>query len=181
MGRGTVVAAFLLLALTLGAVTPAAAVTCPLGSNCITYAQSQADNKIAQLNVTSNILRLLTLNLTDNGRSFAYMSINSSMTSRHGMGVWEQVTNALSSTAICPQCAQNFSTGLGYYANNSSTIYGNYQGTTGRAALAREQTGYLQNNTAKAGNYASALTQVFRDAVLVYTETQKQIYSALGI
>lgn len=174
----------LLIAITLLAVAPPASAQagpCTTGSACENYARAQVDNRISQFNVTSSILRLLITNLTDNGRSIAYLSVNGTMTSRHGMAVWEQVTSALTSSTYCPQCAQNFSQGLAYYGNNSSNISGNYTGGSGRAALAREQTEYLQANPYKAGSYAGGITAIFRDAVLMYVEVQKQTYSALGI
>lgn len=182
MRRGIALAVLVLAALSLAAVAPASAqLPCALDSKCDKYAKAQVDNRIAQLNVTSNVLKVLIANLTDNGRSLAYMSINSTITSRYGSAVWEQVTSALSNSTLCPYCTQNFSTGLAYYANNSSTLYGDSAGTKGRAALARMQLNYLQTNVTRAGDFASILTAVFRDAVLFYTETQKQIYSALGV
>ncbi len=182
MWRGIAIAVLVLVALSLAAVAPASAqLPCVLGSKCDRYAQAQMDNRLAQFNVTSNILKVLLVNLTDNSRSLAYMSINSTITSRYGSAVWEQVTSALSNSTLCAYCTQNVSTGLAFYANNSSTLYGDSAGTKGRAALARMQLNYLQTNVSKAGDLASVLTAVVRDAVIFYTETQKQIYSALGI
>ncbi len=183
MRRGSAIAVLLFAALTLAAVAPASAqaLPCATGSTCDKYARAQIDSRIAQLNVTSNILRVLLANLTDNSRSLAYMSVNSTITSRYGSAVWEQVTSALSNSTLCQFCTQNASAGLGYYANNSSALYGDFAGTKGRAALARMQLNYLQTNVTRAGDYASIFTAVLRDAVIFYTETQKQIYSALGI
>ncbi|MEM3086791.1 MAG: hypothetical protein QXT68_06600 [Halobacteria archaeon] len=185
MGRGIAVAVLLLAVFSYAAVAPAAAQAqngpCAPGSACENYARGQVDNNIARLNVTSSILKLLIANLSDNGRSLAYISTNGTMTSRHGMAVWEQVTAAFTNPTLCQTCAGNFSQGLAYYANNSSSIAGNAAGTTGRAALAREQREYLVNESSRAGNFAGAITAVLRDAILMYTETQKQIYSSLGI
>lgn len=184
MGRGPAVALSLLLLVSFAS-APALAThqsgPCAAGSACENYARAQVDNRIAQLNITQNLLKLLITNLTDNGRSIAYLSINGTLTSRHGLAVWEQVTQALTDTSTCPDCPRNFSQGLSYYGNNSSALSGNFNGTTGRAALAREQTEYLQDNPNKAGHYAGGITAIFRDAMLLYVETQKAIYSNLGI
>ncbi|MEM3086784.1 MAG: hypothetical protein QXO51_07955 [Halobacteria archaeon] len=86
----------------------------------------------------------------------------------------------------CVNCTRNISLGLAAIGNNSSSIFGDPAGTTGRARMWREYRAYLAaTDAANASRNASRLVQLqtslIRDALTLYTENLKNTYSILGL
>lgn len=92
----------------------------------------------------------------------------------------------MSNASQCPDCARNISRGLAAIANNSTAIYGDAAGTTGRARVFREYRALLESTAPEnAARNLSRLvpleSSLLRDGLMVYTEIQKQMYRILGI
>lgn len=121
-----------------------------------------------------------------NAYNLSRILVSNTVGSTGGTDVYSEVFGVMADPARCAGCQRNISVGLAVLGNNSSFIYGDSAGTTGRARLWREWRAYLDaTDSANASRNISRLVQtqtsLIRDAMTIYTENLKQTYGVLGI
>lgn len=195
MGRALLRAGVALL-LALVAAIPAEGTTLP------DYAVTKLDAHFSTLGAVQSLLDLVMGRDSTNGTAntsttrWSYFTGNVYNLSRilvantlggaGGADIYAALFDSMANDTRCRGCPANVSTALAIIANNSSYIYGDIAGSTGRGRLWREWGAILASTDP--ANYSRNITQlvrfessILRDAIMLYTENLKQTYSILGI
>lgn len=157
----TQVIALLLFAL---AVMPVKAVTSS------DYARAQTDAVTAFLNFSDNLLRVLASQLTNNSRSLAFISVNSTMIQS---GTLEQREILARQIAGLPNAVTNISNATQNIGANAAYIWGD----TGKGNLSIQRKSYII--TSKAATIADSASRFVEDFATVYVEWQRWITQIL--